>query len=397
MIQAAKALRVVATATLAALVLHCPRSSAFARDLTPGIRSLLRMEARSVKLVHDPATIALDGTDYWGYYKCPYFRVYVNGRGPFTFLFDSGSSFSILSSKVIDAAGVAVVFHRGGYHDIVLAKTVRIGNVRLEDLYATRDDSGDVDGILGFNAFGNRDVTLRLGQREMQISSEPVALTGSFQVPYIVSHFTPDIDASTGTAIMRILIDTGDDAYPFEVRSVDVRGLPLERAPVRASDVVNFDTGVTATTLTTLASTLRIGPIRVPNPVVAINDGLDIGDLGVDFLREFNIEFIPAKRVLVFQPLFRGTTLSIGGQLTPGFWMSFHSHPLKVNAVIPGSSAEQAGLRVGDVVSEINGESADAYNPRTWDALMILGTTVRIVWSDASAQHSGDFVITELR
>lgn len=387
----------MAMAALVALVLAGPRSFALARDLTPDVRSLLQMEVRSVELMRDPATITLDETAYWGYYKCPYFRAYVNGRGPFTFLFDSGSSYSILSSKVIDTAGVAVVFHRGGYHDIVLAKNVRIGNVQLQDLYAARDDSGDVDGILGFNAFGNRDVTLRLEEHKMQISSTPVALAESFQVPYIVSRFTPDIELSVGTAVMTVLVDTGDDAYPLEVRSADLRGLPLEHVPVPASAVVNFDTGVTATTLTTLAGTLRIGPILAPNPVVAINDGLDIGDVGVGFLRGFNIEFVPEKRVLVLQPLLSGTTMSIRGPLTLGFWTSFHSRPLKVDAVIPGSPAERAGLRVGDVVSAINGEPADAYNPRTWDALMVLGTTVRIVWSDASAQHSAVFAVTELR
>src|SRR5215469_7883616 len=85
-------------------------------DLTTQQRDLLFGKPESVKLNKRVGRIALEGTDHRGFYKCPYMHAYVNGSGPFTFLFDTGSGFTLISSNVIKAARISVVLNRGGYH-----------------------------------------------------------------------------------------------------------------------------------------------------------------------------------------------------------------------------------------------------------------------------------------
>ena len=64
------------------------------------------------------------GEDRNGFYECPYFQVYVNGKGPFTFLFDTGSSYTLVSDRVVEAARPAVAFDRGGERDVVRLESV---------------------------------------------------------------------------------------------------------------------------------------------------------------------------------------------------------------------------------------------------------------------------------
>lgn len=91
-------------------------------ELTPGQRDLIFGKPGSVRVRKKVAQIPLEGTDYRGFFKCTYMRVLINGRGPFTFLYDTGSAYTLISSKVIDAAHIQVILNRGGHHDLLTLK-----------------------------------------------------------------------------------------------------------------------------------------------------------------------------------------------------------------------------------------------------------------------------------
>jgi hypothetical protein len=55
------------------------------------IREKIFQPTADVRLAHETVQVPMRGEDRNGY-ECPYFQVYVNGKGPFTFLFDTGSS-----------------------------------------------------------------------------------------------------------------------------------------------------------------------------------------------------------------------------------------------------------------------------------------------------------------
>src|SRR5215469_11816240 len=56
-----------------------------AAEIPENVRRAYLMGASSVALPADPVTIPLQGTDWGGHYRSPYLRVFVNGRGPYTF------------------------------------------------------------------------------------------------------------------------------------------------------------------------------------------------------------------------------------------------------------------------------------------------------------------------
>lgn len=368
---------------------------AAAIELTPQVRARLFAPTESVRLDRKVVTIPLDGTDHRGFYKCPYVRVYVNGRGPFTFLFDTGASYTLVSSRVAAAARTPVVFDRSGHRDVVQVAKLKVGGVELDDVWAIADDSWGVDGILGFAAFGASNILFDLTRRELQVSATPIPMPGSFELPYLGPVNSPTIPVMFGDKTVQTLIDTGDDAYGLEMRGDELAGVAFAHPPVAATSVLN-GANVQQTAVTTLAAPVGIGPLRATSAVIAVNDGLPIGDLGYDVLRQFRFQFEPARKVVVFQPQVPGAALQIGGAPSLGFTLAFDGTG-KVRSVAPGSGAERAGIAPDDRIISLDGVAGGRWTPRTWDGRMARSKPAVVRWSHAGVEHAASLPVETLR
>ena len=364
-------------------------------ELTEEQRALIFGKPGSVTVKKHVAKISLEGTDYRGFYKCTYMRAYINGKGPYTFLYDTGASFTAVSSKVIKAAHVQVTLDRGGYHDLLRIMKVKVGDVEIKDLFALRDDDFGVDGVFGFKTFGDMNVAFELQKREVLVSPDPVPLPGSFELPFEFVRNLPTIPVSVGTAQVATLIDTGDDAYALELRTEDLKGSTLVHKPSPADSVLNGARS-SPTYVSTLGTTVRLGPIAIEHAVVGINDALPVPDFGVDFLKDFNIEFEPKRMLVRFQPLSADSGTKIRGNLSPGFTLRFDDKGT-VSNVVPGSAADQCGMRSGDRILSINGLQIHTYTPRTWDEALSIGKSLAVRWLQGTKERLDDFAVTELR
>lgn len=294
----------------AALLLLCLSIGAYAKELTPQVRAMIFAGPSSVSLKSTAVTINLEGTDYHGAHKCPYMKVYINGRGPFTFLYDSGSSYSIVSKRVMDAARPEIVFDRSGERDVVRLKTVRVGGLTVHDLWTIHDDSFDVDGVFGFQAFSDLKLLFKLKQRKLIVSASPITLHNAFAVPYVLSHNTPTVVLQVGDTNVQTLIDTGDDAYAFEARTEDLPGVKFAKPPIAAATVKN-GANLQTTSVATLADPVRFGPLSIKDAEIGINNDLPVSDIGYDFLVQFDVAFDPATRTVAFQPLVPDAEIAI--------------------------------------------------------------------------------------
>jgi len=380
--------------SLCVVVFMSLTSVAQSPDLSPQQHDLLFGKPESVQLKKHVGRIALKGTDHRGFYKCPYMRVYINGSGPFTFLFDTGSGYTLISSNVIKAARISVVLNRGGYHDLLHVENLKVGDLEIKGLTAVRDDDFGADGVLGFKSFGDTNLVFKLQRHEALVSKAPVALPGSFTLPYQLFHNVPTVLVTVGTAEVATLIDTGDDAYGWEVRSEDLKGATLQHTPRPSESVLNGAKS-SQTYVATLENPLQLGPLSIAHAVVGINDALPVPDFGVDFLTQFNIEFDPNRMTVTFQPL-SGRAVKIIGSLSPGFTLKFDNEGT-VSAVVPGSAAEQLGMVSGDRIVSVNGRAISEYDPRTWDSTIAEGKILAVRWLRGTTERTNQFPVTELR
>ena len=380
-----------------AFAVSCIQLPSAAADIPESIHRAYLAGASTVVLATDPARIPLSGTDWFGHYRSPYVRVYVNGRGPFTFLFDTGSSTTILSSKVVKAASVQIVSQVPGHHAIARAKEILAGDIKMLDYYTVVADGNDVDGILGFNAFGSKYLTFDFSSRTLIVSSGPVPLTSAVWLAYVPIKHVPVIALFADGRRLPTLIDTGDDAYAWEATSQDVKGLTFDRPPVTAATVFNGETGATKTTITSVDGSLSLGPWHSDRPAIAINESLPLPDIGMDLIRQFAIEFDRIHRRVAFQPQFSGSELAVPGELTTGIYISFRQPVRLVRDVLQNSLPARAGMRAGDVISTIDRTSASAATYETWDRLLRAKRPIAITWKHGDQTLSGTFPVVELR
>lgn len=355
------------------------------------------MGATSVVLPSDPVTIPLQGTDWGGHYRSPYVRVFVNGRGPYTFLFDTGANVTIVSSKVVREASVPIVSHVPGHHAIAKAREIDAGGVRMRDYYVVVADGDDLDGIFGFNSFGKNALTFDLKHRTLVVGSKPKPLASAFWMPYVLKARLPNIELSIGGRTLPTLIDTGDDAYAWEGTSTDLRGLLFDGTPVAAGVVYNGQTGATNTMITTVDGTLHMGPVSAHRPAVGINESLPLPDIGVDVIEQFVMEFDRVHHRVGFEPLFAGRTFSVPGEFTSGVGVSFLEPVRRVKGVIPGSAPARAGMRAGDAILSIDGRDARLMTYRQWNELERERKPIAFVWKQSGRTRSATFPIMELK
>jgi len=374
------------------LAIFCQNACA-ASELTPEQRARVFGPPTSVSTSKAVARVPLEGTDRRGYYKCAYLHVSINGRGPFTFLFDTGASYTSISSEVIRAAHLPLELDRGGYHDLLRIASMKIGQVEIHDLTAVRDDDFGVDGVLGFRSFGDMNLTFDLRERVLLVSEQPVPLSGGFELPYELDHNIPVLPVTIDTTHVPILIDTGDDAYAFELRSDDLKGAVFTHPPIVAHSVLNGPNRQ-QTKFTTLETPVRLGPLAYQHAVVGINDDLPISDFGVAFLKDFRFELEPKRMVATFQPHFTGAAPPIRGNLSLGYVANDQG---KVTSVVPGSAAEAHGMRAGDVILSVAGRKPGGYKPREWDELLAKHASIEVGWLQGQSKRVEHIQVTELR
>ncbi len=390
--------RLIKVGGLGVVLLTAATVSAGAAELPQAIRHEFQTGSAKLNLGSDPAHIRLQGTNWVGGYASPYVRVFINGRGPFTFLFDTGSSFTVVSTKLVKDAGLQVISNVRGSHEIVKMADVRLGPVNIRDYFAVVRDGNDVDGILGFNAFGQDYLLFDFLSHELVVSSQPIPLARSFWLSYTLTQWCPYIDLTVNGKTLSTLIDTGDDAYAWEAAAADLKGLPLARRTDMGELVRNGVTGVTRTLVVTLDATLKVGPVSSEQPAVAINDSLEgAPDVGMDFMKNFTFEFDRHHKRVGFEPLFNGTHFTVPGLITIGFSISYRQPGRAVSDVLPGLAPSLAGMRIGDTIVKIDDAAADTISFQQWDTLLRARRPIRIEWSDRGSVQTSVFNVVELK
>ncbi|MGA8097099.1 MAG: aspartyl protease family protein [Candidatus Cybelea sp.] len=388
---------IVAGATALKPIHQAAQALVLAAEIPESVHREYLMGARSVRLATDPTSIPFSGTDWFGHYRSPYVQVFVNGRGPFTFLFDTGSNVTIFSTKVVKAASVAVISHVAGHHAVARANDVRVGSVSMRDYYAVVADGDDVDGILGFNSFGQNYLTFDFSSKVLLVSKRPVPMPFAFWLPYALKKHLPLIDLFADSRRLPTLIDTGDDAYGWEGTSEDLKGLLFDHPPVPSATVFNGQTGATKTLITSIDGSLVLGQVHSERPAVAINESLPLPDIGIDVIDQFTVEFDRIHHRVAFQPYFSGSEFVVPGEFTYGFYISFRHPERRVRDVLPDLAPARANMRAGDLIMDINGLRAASVSYESWDRLLRGRQPVTVVWDRNGHVLSRNFRVVELR
>ena len=154
----------------------------------------------------------------------PFVKVMINGKGPFTFIIDTGtSSDAIVTPALAGELGLPVVARRhltdlGGQNvqgvDVVAIHSLTVAGVDFQsvpaDVHAALPSLGSYDGILGFRLFRDKLMTLDYPQRRLVLSdADSLQISDPNVLPIRMWRLVPTVMLEIGNERVEAQIDSG--------------------------------------------------------------------------------------------------------------------------------------------------------------------------------------------
>ena len=304
--------------------------------------------------------------------------VLLNGKGPYSFVFDSGAAMNCIRSSTARDLGLkpngTLQSGRFTYPSYQLQDIVVGGSVRLANLNAMQLDDLEADGLLAANLLTGRDSILDFDQRQWRayLDGPKTPMGPDFvQLPAeILPKQIPNANFSRrifvdlvldGRRMPQCLIDTGTPR-PIVVSHQQGEALGYLRpevpyAPVRAGGGVDPTKYVARLVR---AKEVAIGPLRFERIMVLVRPP---GASGPDYVLGLPVIHAMNLRVLARE----GQLWANKSQVPPsdvdysatGLFLDGASGVVTIVDVGAGSPAAAAGLRPGDILPDIPLQAAN--------------------------------------
>lgn len=311
-------------------------------------------------------------------------EVHLNGKGPYHFLLDTGADLALsdrvareLNLTIEDAgetSGVGEHRQRAGRARI---PELTLGDLRLTDLDAyvlpAEDESNvfgtkPLDGILGQPVFERLVVKHEYANHRLVFTDpKKFTYTGSGTViPIERPVQIPVVDAQLDGVAGRFGVDTGARSSLLLYGPFCERNHLREKYNARFEGVTGWGIGGPVRSLLARAHELKLGNLAIHDPVIRIStqkSGLTTsssmaGLIGPDILSQFDVTFDYSRHRMILEP--NSTYGRPDSYDRAGVWMGQGDGTFTAIDVIPGGPASQAGLKTGDTILAINGQSTRA-------------------------------------
>lgn len=315
----------------------------------------------------------------------PFVEVRVAGSAPLAFELDTGADGELLNARhaaelglrvedariVGDAGGpiemgvVRGVSYSLGDHQVAGATMHTVPLGFLEKFVAHR-----LDGLLGHGFLQAHIVELDYARRALSLYAPTTAIpvaAGQVEIPLEI-----------GETEAFVLVQIGRDGAPpaeakleLDTGSFDGLGLgggfvgrtalvPAERPRI---SMLGTSIGGETTGYRTRVPWIQLGSYRIPSPVIAVVTSEDedpespvAGTLGAPILRQFRVILdYPHRRMILEPSAAFGQPLETDmlGLMIAASGKDFTE--IRIHDIAPGSPAEEAGLRVGDLLTSLDG------------------------------------------
>lgn len=323
-----------------------------------------------------------------------YLAVTVNGH-PLQFMLDTGAMnlLTRAAAKDIGLAGIGALQGAGAGNGTVREEIGKVENLTLGGKVTLRNqifvvvpmpgfsnvEGTHFDGLLGYQLlerfvvkidYADRSLTL-MRARDFAPATAGAAVPFTFlgYIPGVkgpkaglsgVGHI-PGISGSIDGLSGEFEVDTGSrDALILWAPFAEAHDLAT-RYHASPETVVAWGVGGSANGMLAHGGTLLIGNIAVHDPLIDLSAAKQgarfiAGNIGGEILRQFTITFDYADQVLYLQPnRHYGEPMNYDRS---GMWINAAPGGLAVKSVMPHGPAYDAGLKVGDLITAVDGEPA---------------------------------------
>ena len=314
-----------------------------------------------------------------------YVTVMLNGRGPYTFVLDSGGDYIVTpevaaalqakSAGGLQLQGVGSATEGASFAHV---DSIAIGNAIVRDQYtlvlpiATGFGVAEglhIDGMVGHQLLARFLSTIDYANSKLTLampSTTPASAPGAAAIPFYIDGSIPRISVNVDGVTTSAEVDTGSRggltlSSPFVAAHPSIAAL-AKTAPT----VEGFGVGGASYARLGRIPALQIGPYTVSNSVAsfgiqskgALADPFNPANLGGAILRRFDVTLDYAHQQLL---LAKNSTFD-----TPfsydrsGLFLIDVNGAYTLLSVLAGTPAAAAGLAKGDVILAVNGTPASS-------------------------------------
>lgn len=351
-----------------------------------------------------------------------YVQVTLNGRGPYTFLVDTGGH-TLISPRAAKEAGLtsvgASVTSGAGEKTETTGfaryDEIALGPVRLTDqtgfvtnIYDEAIEGLPVDGMLGFELFARFAVRIDYGAQTLTLwTFDSFSPQGAgTAIPFAFYDHLPYVTGLIDDMPARFDIDTGsrsevDITTPFVARM----GLRARYRP-GISAITGWGVGGASRSYVVRLPSLSLGSVKADNVVAglsearagSISDANYEGNVGSGLLKRYVATFDYARQVLYLKPL-EPAPADAGRYDRSGMWINAADDGFLVTAVAEQTPAAEAGLTAGDLITAIDGEAAQPEalsDARTLLRALPAGRKLNLTVRRAGAERTVALVLRDL-
>ena len=309
--------------------------------------------------------------------------VTVNGKGPYTFIFDTGGA-NLLTPRLTAVLGLKSEGQMegngagSGHMDVGLTKvsTLQLGAAEVKNqifaviaLDALAPAEGvDLPGMVGFEVFRRFVTRFDYGTHTLTLIRPDAfaAKDAGAAIPFQFNGNTIEIRATYNGIPGNFTIDTGARSSltlsaPFAAAHDLYRGT----TPVDA--VTGWGIGGPSRARVLRGAPLSFGAEAVPSPVVEVStdkagamaDPSIAGNIGAGILKRYIVTLDYDHATMYLKPV----TVPVDDLDTfdrAGVWINQASSGFAVIDITKGAPADRAGLKTGDVIVAIDGKPATA-------------------------------------
>jgi hypothetical protein len=306
----------------------------------------------------------------------------VNGKGPFTFVFDTGGNnvvtppiakqLDLRVEGTVPSTGVGEGVMEGGFAHV---DQLNIGGAELKkqlffvfplDTFANIEGT-PMPGMVGYEVFRRFVTRIDYGARTLTLidpkhfdpkdAGTPVKFSFNGHVPEVMGTFEglpAKYDIDTGARSELTL------TKPFAEKN------GLRASHHKGVDAVDgWGVGGPSLGYVTRGNAMTIGPIKIDNVVTSLAtqdkgafSGSDYsGNVGGGILKRFIVTFDYDHQTMYLKPL-PGPVADTGTFDRSGMWINVADGGFKIVDVTKGGPVEAAGLKAGDVITEVDGKPA---------------------------------------
>ncbi len=339
-----------------------------------------------------------------------YLRVKLDGKGPYTFIFDTGGTY-VVTPAVAAALGASAGGHAQIHGVGAGSETVQFAHVKRLQIGKATIANPDflvlpigqsfgvaegfpIDGMIGYDVPARFLTTIDYAARTMTLAIPGGMTPQGSAVPFFFDGTIPRVPITIDGVRTDAELDTGNRGA-FDLFSPFLASHPKIAAAATTSDAVN-GFGVGGPAMGRLGRVdVGIGTFALDGVVAgfstqhtgALADPFTPANIGGDLWRRFTLTLdYPDYRIFLKPNASYGTPFTY--DRSGLFLINYHGGVMVLDAR-PGTPAAAAGLKKGDFILAVNGKAASAYTLAQLRALLsgAPGTAIRLHVRSGSADR----------